>query len=56
MHNLEQKVLVCPQMLDVKLDLVEVEYLFVHFDFSQTFFNFDELLTPTTYRVLKRLF
>ena len=33
MRNLEQKVLEYPQMLDVELDLVEVEYLFERFDF-----------------------
>jgi len=33
MHNLEQKVLEYPQMLDVKLDQVEVEYRFERFDF-----------------------
>jgi len=35
MRNLEQKVLEYPQMLDVELDLVEVEYLFERFDFFQ---------------------
>ena len=33
MHNLEQKVRECPQMLDAELDQVIVEYLFEHFDF-----------------------
>jgi len=35
MRNLEQKVLEYPQMLGVELDLVAVEYLFEHFDFSR---------------------
>ena len=36
MCNLEQKVLEYPQMLDVELDLVEVEYLFERLTFPES--------------------